>query len=685
MKKLICLLMCLCMILPIMAACGETTPVETLPVEDTTPESTPETEEKIPSIVEPHEKKTVDAKSLGMKVYTVKTEKYYVADATTDKNGNLNITSYNPGTTVLSIMNSYGEEMEVTVKVDDNFAITTEYEKFEMPRYYAVATDFGVSTDKENNAEYFQNAIDSLVYGGTLYVPAGTYKTKTISLKDNITIRLEGRLEKYNTVYSSKITNSMNKGTELAVIEAAGGDVFINTENRGWGRDGADNITVTGGVINMNGHCRAFVLACCENFTLENIVMKDCPNDHAIQLTGCINSDIRNVMFAGYNLRTGYTGGEMIQIEMSHPGALGAVSNTPIQFETNEGFYTEDVLVENCYFGASDRFDAPTYALGHHGQQQGPSAKNIKILGCTFDNPRICAIRGYGWSDVEIANCKFTSNKDNSPVPKENRFMLEINYASGDVWLSTGVYLCTSADRMGAHNYNIHDNTFVIGKNSKMSGIIKILNPGVTGYDARAYANARIAEFYTKNPISFTGYKMMTNNTSDMRFNDNNVTVANENYKYIFEFNAVYGLEMNNNKIASTNSAHKAAKIGNSSVLGARFMNCVSAADKASKCVVTMSSGNKNVPIVLLGGEKNIELFLSSSGAVFTRKLTVVTSEGGIIERWCDDDGVMYIEAVADEGYVFDGFFVDNKKIDVATYKFTADTTITARFIKSAN
>ena len=52
-------------------------------------------------------------------------------------------------------------------------------------------TDFGASTDFDNNAQYIQRAIDSLENGGCVCVPSGVFLTGYINLKSNITLYLE--------------------------------------------------------------------------------------------------------------------------------------------------------------------------------------------------------------------------------------------------------------------------------------------------------------------------------------------------------------------------------------------------------------------------------------------------------------------------------------------------------------
>ncbi len=686
-KRLICLLLCLCLIIPTaLASCGDTDDGKLTDSDSYADSNQKDSEEDSDSETsapiinyEAKGKLILSAEALGFEAKLVRSDDNQIAMATLDEDGAIKITTYNAGSACVTVANSYGETVKIAVTVGKNYNIEKlEYNAFEKPRDYVIATDFGMSPFKEDNTEALQNAINSLVFGGVVYIPAGIYKIKCIQLKENVDLRLEGVLSEYNTKYTSTLDNRIASGKEFAVLQAIGGDMFLNNEKRGWGRDGTGDFTISGGVIDMMGTSRAFVWSCADNITLENIIMRDCPNDHAIQVGSCRDVRIRNVMFAGYNLKTGVTGSECIQIEMTHPGAMGAVENTPSQFDTNEGWTTENVVIESCYFGKSEKFDAPTYAVGHHGQQHGPSAKGVYIYNCTFDNPRISAVRTYGWEDVEISGCTFISDKDNSPVPTETRYMIELSYNTGVVLLPDGSYLCVAADRGGCSNINIHDNVFKIGRYSKMGGIITSTVLGQISYDAIAYAGIKVTDFYTKNPSDFTGYKLMTSRASDISFCNNDITIENEKGSYIYRFMNTKGLAISDNKV-TTDREYTSGKLGEESILGGSFTSCVDAQKYAKQFTVQGNSANTSAPIVLNGAEKEVNVFCSKGSAT---NIIFKAEEGGEVGRRADADGTLYVEPIAADGYAFDGYYVLGKKIDVERYEFDTLTTVELKFVK---
>ena len=101
MKKALILLLCLATCVSPLASCkGE----DTTAAESTAPITTAYDYTKIPEVIEPHENKTVSSDELGYKAAVVSnTEKYWVADAKANDDGSITVTSYNPGTTVITV------------------------------------------------------------------------------------------------------------------------------------------------------------------------------------------------------------------------------------------------------------------------------------------------------------------------------------------------------------------------------------------------------------------------------------------------------------------------------------------------------------------------------------------------------------------------------------------------------
>ena len=688
MKKLLILALCLIMCVSPLVACGgpDTTAPETTAPETNPPETTYDYD-KIPDVIEPHEDKVVTAEELGYQAVVASTEKYWVARASVSKKtGDVTITSLNPGTTVITVKNKYAEKLELTVTVGLDYSIESiEFEKFEMPANYVVATDYGMSPTLEDNAPKLQAAIDAVAAkgGGTVYVPKGIYNSKVVVIKEGVSVRLEGVIENYNAALSSITASNISNSSacNFAVIKAVKGQIgiFINHTPKTRGANGYDNFGFYGGVLDMNGSVRALIWVCAENVTMENVILKDCPNDHAIQITGSKNVTVRDCLFAGYNHGTVYTR-ETIQIEATTPGAIGGTTS---QFDEYEYFHCENVLIENCYFGKSDKYGFHHIPIGHHGHTQKPSVTGLVIRGCNFDNPRIVALRIFGFSNVEIYDNYFLSNQDVA-VDGVGRYMIELTFSKGQVKLPSGAYLATEYERGACQNISIYDNEFELGTLSTMSGILTTLQYNSYGYDAKAELNLQCADFYKDKPYLFTGYKMVGNLVSNLRVYDNEIAINNLQKngmgKSAFYLTGVKGLLIKDNTIESSIRDLSSAKLGNDEIYGAVLSACTPMDKFEHTFVVQAISGNRKCPIVMTGGEADINAFCTTSNLTTPTNLTFSATEGGIINRWAEA-GSLFVEPIAHEGYVFDGYYQNGEKLEGDRFEFASATTVEVRFV----
>ncbi|MBQ3065375.1 MAG: right-handed parallel beta-helix repeat-containing protein [Clostridia bacterium] len=647
-----------------------------------TPETTVYDYERIPDVIEPHEERVITAEELGYQAVAATTEKYWVARASVAQSGDVTITSLNPGTTVITVKNNYAEAVEMTVTVALDYSIESiRYEKFEMPGSYVYADDFGMSPSLVDNAPQLQAAIDAVAEkgGGTVYVPKGIYATGIVVIKDNVTIRLEGVIEDYNAPLSaSDAADVSSENGPFAVLKAIPGQVgiFINHQPQTRGALGFDNFAFYGGVLDMNGSVRALIWVCAENVTLENVILKDCPNDHAIQITGSKNVTVRNCLFAGYNDGPVFTR-ETIQIEATTPAAIGGTTSI---FEEYEYYHCENVVIESCYFGSSDKYGFHQIPIGHHGHTQKSSVEGLVIKGCSFDNPRIVALRLYGFSDVEILNNRFFSNQAVA-VDGDGRFMIEITFETGAVQLpDDGPYLATRYSRKACDNIAIHDNEFEIGSLSQMGGIVKTLAATYIIYDARAEVELPCRDFYTDPTYMFTGYKMVGNHVSDLRITNNSVSVQNDMGGELFYLCDVKGLVISGNEVDAPLRDLEASNINGEECIGVYLRGCKLMDKWSTSFVVSATAANGSVPLVLRGTEGEIHVFCNAEAASKYYDFTLFCTEGGKIDRWGEDDGRLIVDPIAEEGYVFDGFYVDNVRIEGDRFEFAAATRVEVRF-----
>lgn len=181
-----------------------------------------------------------------------------------------------------------------------------------------------------------------------------------------------------------------------------------NTTDQFYGYGGNGNVTIEGGVFDCNGMnypdvCNGIAWAHAEGITMRNVTVKDTVNGHGIELTGVRDVLIDGCKFIGWRDTEGdrryYF--EAIQIELTSPGGyIGA---------TQDYTETQDVLIQNCYFGNSGTpgFKAFNCGVGSHGALFNKYYSNIKVINNTFEGCSYWAVRAFKWRDSVITNNKF--------------------------------------------------------------------------------------------------------------------------------------------------------------------------------------------------------------------------------------------------------------------------------------
>ena len=151
--------------------------------------------------------------------------------------------------------------------------------------------------------------------------------------------------------------------------------------------------------------------------TIQNVIFKDLAGNHAIQITGCTDTQVKNCMFAGYKMGNSFTR-EVIQVEPTAPGACGSnVDTTPIKFSDTSGaidYYkrSKNITISDCYFGKSDTLGGPLMAIGHHSYKgaAGANVVGMYIKNNVFDECFYAAIRFTSISKLEITGNTFIAS-----------------------------------------------------------------------------------------------------------------------------------------------------------------------------------------------------------------------------------------------------------------------------------
>jgi len=321
------------------------------------------------------------------------------------------------------------------------FPATAQTGSFFDVRHYGARGD-GTSLDTVS----FEKAVDaaSSAGGGTVFVPAGTYLTGTIRLRDNITLRLDGGATLLGTkdvaqYQSSNGTDEWYKALILA--------------------KGAHNVAVVGSgtvdgnrVFNRKGeeHIRgphAILFYDCTRVTVRDIQVKDAGN-YAVILRSVEGIDIDGIAVHG-----GWDGINM------HDARNATISNCRLFTgdDSLAGAYWENVTVSNCILNSACN---PIRVGG----------RNVLITNCVMYGP---GESEHGTSLRHATEAGFqilpqnsrAHNKYVKPGPVDNMVLAN----STMIHVHTPVYIAYSADAPYSGN-NLGVNRIVIENLTVLDG-----------------------------------------------------------------------------------------------------------------------------------------------------------------------------------------------------------------------
>ena len=434
----------------------------------------------------------------------------------------------------------------------------------------------------------------------------------------------------------------------------------------------------------MKGKVRCFIWCCADNVLLKNVVLKDCPNNHAIQVTGSTNVRILDCMFAGYNYTTNNTTAEVIQIEQTHPGAIGGGDNPASKFAVGEYYSCSNVEISGCYFGRSDTYDAPTYAIGHHGQVHKSAVTGLKITGCVFDSCRCSAIRYPAYSDVLISGNRFISDRANSVSDDAVPYQISLYLKDSDISIKTTnasgasvtAYYARKYACIGSIGTVIENNVFEFSGATKMRGAVKAVS-NLYDSDVMYDTSTAFINWYTDTPAIQRGFKLVQNRIEDLTVRGNKIIVDDKftGSGRFFEMRYVKGLLCEDNTVEGK-SYNVSSVVDGVSIEYAQAVGCTSMAQYQRKYTV---SAIRTCPVdILLGGEGGMTLRCMSTSA---KRLTLL-SDGGRLLLSVNDDGSLSVTPVPDGGKTFAGYEVTSGTLtpNGNRSEFSDNVTVTAKF-----
>ncbi|CAG7614658.1 NosD domain-containing protein [Paenibacillus allorhizosphaerae] len=259
--------------------------------------------------------------------------------------------------------------------------------------------DYGAVGDgTTNDTAAIQSALNDAQTASFSHVviPRGTYKT-TAALRIFGNTRLT--LEKGATVLRCHNSTILING--------------LNNVNFS-GYNGHGNIIIEGGVWDCNvlqypdpGNC--FGLARGRNIVIRNLEVRDVPNCHAIDMNGCDNVLVDNCRFIGYlDPQTDQSSGLREAIQISPHLQVGFP-----YFGAFDGMPCRNVIVQNCYFGASGTAGTQAWptGVGNHSSVHNVYNSNIKVYGNTFEGMTYGGVRSLKFTEMGVMNNRFIDCK----------------------------------------------------------------------------------------------------------------------------------------------------------------------------------------------------------------------------------------------------------------------------------
>lgn len=325
-------------------------------------------------------------------------------------NGTIRFNSQLDNRTVESTVTSTNENKSYKEDVISDRIIKKEFEDTALSVKDYGAVGDGIHDDRQA----IQDAIDAAAQGlggGNVYFPEGTYLVKEIVfLKSHTHLELNEK---------ATILNGINIKNHPSIVFMTG--LFTDDGAQvEWGP--TEDISYSGGTIDMNGALNeegtkaknlplinssgAFAIGNSNNVTIKNVTFKDSYQGHAIQIAGSKNVLVDNSRFLGQALPKTMKDGQIISKESIQ---IEPLTRKGFPYALNDdGKKSENVTIQNSYFGKSDKSGELVTAIGTHYQTlstQNPS--NIKILNNHFDNMMYAGVRFTGFTDVLIKGNRF--------------------------------------------------------------------------------------------------------------------------------------------------------------------------------------------------------------------------------------------------------------------------------------
>lgn len=417
--------------------------------------------------------------------------------------------------------------------------------------------------------------------GGTVRIPAGTYKTSApLVIKQDTTLICDNNVTVTRTAAGAIIQN---------------GD---NGENQN-GYGGHGNIKIIGGIWNINGPVvqnanLGFAFAHAENITFDGCVMKDADQNHAIETNSSKNVRMRNVQFLGLYLGAAdATLMEAYQIDLALAGTFGAFGN-------NDSTPCTDISVEGCYFGASGTASTVVWprGVGSHSGSSTFEHTNIRIKNNVFDGMTGNAVPLFGYQRVQIEGNTFISCASgiycNSASSQDIRDFVVSNNNFRN--MGTAAACITFAPATGtAFNVIISNNNMDVssaGTNAKGVLLSRTTDAVISGNTIKSMGNSGIVLDDTNNHVNIINNVVTTTNVTGIFVNNSNDVTISGNTVRDSDQNAIH-IQGGADITIQNNNIRGAGREANATYHGIRMTTSTAGATITGNRIRKFGSGNE--------------------------------------------------------------------------------------------
>lgn len=600
------------------------------------------------------------------------------------------ITPCRPGQTTLTVKNVYAEEAVITVSISDTNVASLSVDKFVQGRYLN-AREEGARSGYDVT-EVLQSCIDriSAAGGGTVYLPSGSYKLSSITMKPGVTLRLAGFPRKATEGYRGTVLGDVAGGrfAKISTTGSSRNNIFIyNTDlPQSYCTSGYSDFTVSGGFYDCQSKMKWSATACGSNITFENAIVLNLPNNHAMQIDGCTDYVVRNIMFAGYTY-SGTLTRETIQLEPTTPGAItGDYASSPILCDAGDYHSCARVTISGCYFGKSDTRGPQLVAVGHHSAGGSLVCDGFVFEGNKVENPLYCGLHLPNYVNVVIRNNEFISDNpvEKTALAEDSALISLYGFDSSNTFSVNGRTITNALnyEHPGTQNFLIENNEFKLGGGTPLMAVSVVGVSSTYKNDAQYLINTSLyrVERYPGPAFTQDGFVLKRNTAADITFSGNKISVTSKTAysKYLIYLKNVLGWYESG---TVTEFASDVEII--SEMLGVKGLYV------ASRSVVTDREEANTRTVKLSTTQSKKFTFVSPSGSVKVGipkadvLLTVKCSGQGRLVMSTDKLGNLTMTAVPDEGWKYAGIFDETGASYDLTRHMTANLTLTVKFVKN--